>query len=413
MTQAALPNLFVINTVGDVLIEKHFYGAEKRTVCDVFWEEVQKCATQKDVAPIICTPHYYLVNVRRFGLFFLTTARDDVLPIVQLETIQMIVNTLLVYFGDSLSDATFRENFALIYQILDELVDGGLASTTELNQLTEMIAPSTWKPSMFASKQIDDALPQSVVSKTPWRRTGMKYMTNEIYVDIVEEIDAIVGANAQLISSEVNGRVECRCDLSGMPDLTLVFNNSKVVDNVQLHRCVRISRWERENTISFVPPDGKFTLMAFRCSNMSNQLPLYVTPRLKLKAGRTPVHVTVEARLTKAEAEKVYLELPFPRSALSFNLTANVGQVVPDDITKKVRWNIGKIGDTLPTLEGTVAMPSDFDADIRPTLKLGFLIKQHSTTGLKVQTLNISRVDYKPYKGARSITRGVSFLIRT
>ena len=29
-------------------------------------------------------------------------------------------------------------------------------------------------------------------------------------------------------------------------------------------RCVRLARWERERVVSFVPPDGRFTLMSYR-----------------------------------------------------------------------------------------------------------------------------------------------------
>lgn len=32
----------------------------------------------------------------------------------------------------------------------------------------------------------------------PWRKSGVRYSQNEIYLDIVEEVDAIVDANGQV-----------------------------------------------------------------------------------------------------------------------------------------------------------------------------------------------------------------------
>jgi hypothetical protein len=33
---------------------------------------------------------------------------------------------------------------------------------------------------------------------------------------------------------------------------------------VKFHQCVRLSRFENDRTISFVPPDGEFELMSYR-----------------------------------------------------------------------------------------------------------------------------------------------------
>jgi len=35
-------------------------------------------------------------------------------------------------------------------------------------------------------------LPNGSISSIPWRRTDVKYTSNEIYFDIIEEIDAIL-----------------------------------------------------------------------------------------------------------------------------------------------------------------------------------------------------------------------------
>jgi hypothetical protein len=36
------------------------------------------------------------------------------------------------------------------------------------------------------------------------------------------------------------------------------------LDDIKFHQCVRLTRFENERTISFIPPDGDFELMSYR-----------------------------------------------------------------------------------------------------------------------------------------------------
>src|SRR3984885_3138362 len=38
------------------------------------------------------------------------------------------------------------------------------------------------------------------------------------------------------------------------------------LEDVKFHQCVRLSRFENDRTISFIPPDGEFELMSYRLS---------------------------------------------------------------------------------------------------------------------------------------------------
>ena len=50
---------------------------------------------------------------------------------------------------------------------------------------------------------ISDILPDGTISNMPWRKTGVQYSQNEIYLDIIEEIDAIVDKNGHIITCKV------------------------------------------------------------------------------------------------------------------------------------------------------------------------------------------------------------------
>lgn len=36
------------------------------------------------------------------------------------------------------------------------------------------------------------------------------------------------------------------------------------LEDIRFHQCVRLSRFENDRTISFIPPDGEFELMSYR-----------------------------------------------------------------------------------------------------------------------------------------------------
>lgn len=71
---------------------------------------------------------------------------------------------------------------------------------------------------------------------------------------------------------EIYGEVQVNSHLSGLPDLTLSFANPSILDDVRFHPCVRFRPWESDQILSFVPPDGQFKLMSYRCVVFSRQL---------------------------------------------------------------------------------------------------------------------------------------------
>ncbi|AQK89031.1 hypothetical protein ZEAMMB73_Zm00001d039203 [Zea mays] len=84
-------------------------------------------------------------------------------------------------------------------QILDEMMDNGFPLTTEPNILKEMITPPNIVNKMLnvvtgKSSTLGSKLPDAAASFVPWRRTTVKDASNEVYVNIVEELDAYVNS---------------------------------------------------------------------------------------------------------------------------------------------------------------------------------------------------------------------------
>ncbi len=65
----------------------------------------------------------------------------------------------------------------------------------------------------------------------------------------------------------------------------------------------------------------------------------------------------------------VVIVVPLPKSMKSSSLTANVGTVKQDPMTKVLRWEIGELREEKsPVLEGTIGLPTDFVTDEAPTV---------------------------------------------
>jgi len=264
----------------------------------------------------------------------------------------------------------------------------------------------------------------------PWRKAGVKYNQNEIYIDLVEEIDAILEANGRVVSSDVSGSIQAQSHLSGVPDLLMTFSDPDAIDDCSFHPCVRYARYELDRVVSFVPPDGNFELMRYRVKNIAQIInpPIYCTPQISFgdrnsTQGRVSISVGVKPissliypnkKSSTPIIEDVAVIIPFDRIVRTANLSVNVGTLLYDEAAKVAKWVIGKLDDkrAKPQLTGTILLSTGAKPEENPPLQLSWKIPQASVSGLSVNGLSLVGESYRPYKGVRSITKSGRFQIR-
>jgi len=310
-----------------------------------------------------------------------------------------------------------KDNFITAYQLLDEMNDGGIPFTLEPNILQDMIAPptiinQTTNMVLGPGNTIKDSLPDGTLTQIPWRRAKVKYTTNEIYIDIIDEIDGIIESNGALTTSRIAGRVMVDSQLTGVPDFLLHFLNPGILDDVAFHPCVRLNRWKNESVISFVPPDGKFKLMEFR-SKGNITVPLYVSPHIQFGEGTGNITITIGPKgVTDKPIEDIVITIPFATTFNGISLSSKVGTVDVDETTKVCVWRIKQLPKTTsPALEGTFAFDIE-SPPIKPTISVGFTVNMWSASGLKIDSLTLLNENYKPFKGVKAITKGGFLQIR-
>lgn len=414
-------SLFVINTSGDILLEKHWKSVIHRSICDYFFDTQKRVLTPEDVPPVISTPHHYLISIYRNQLFFVAVVLYEVPPLLVIEFLHRIVDTFKDYFEDC-TEATIKENYVVVYELLDEMLDNGFPLATESNILQDLIKPPNFLRSitntMTGKTNLSETLPTGQLSTVPWRRAGVKYTNNEAYFDVIEEIDAIIDKSGSTVFAEIQGYIDCCIKLSGMPDLTLSFMNARILDDVSFHPCVRFKRWENERLLSFIPPDGNFRLLSYHIGSQSLvAIPIYVRHSIVFKenqGGRLDITVGPRQNVGKS-LEDVCVEVPMPKSVTNCNLIASQGKFSFDTVTKVLLWEVGRIETGKPpNIKGTISVQTTTGvAETNPTLNIRFNMQQLAVSGLKVSRLDMFGEKYKPFKGVKYITKAGKFQVRT
>lgn len=88
------------------------------------------------------------------------------------------------------------------------------------------------------------------------------------------------------------------------------------MEDVKFHQCVRLSRFENDRTISFIPPDGEFELMSYRLSTPVKPL-IWVEAAVEShKGSRVEYMVKCKAQFKRrSSANNVEIYVPVPDDA--------------------------------------------------------------------------------------------------
>ncbi|KXJ18699.1 AP-3 complex subunit mu-1 [Exaiptasia diaphana] len=413
-------SLFILNNTGDIFVEKHWKSVISRSICDHFFEAQTKASAPEDVPPVIATPHYYLISIYRNHLFFVAVVQSEVPPLFVIEFLHRAFDIFKDYFHVC-SETTLKEHIVIVYELLEEMLDNGFPLATEPNILKELIKPpsivSQVVNTVTGSSHVSSHLPTGQLSNVPWRRTGVKYTNNEIYFDVIEEIDCIIDKHGSVVFTEIQGVIDSVCKLSGMPDLTMSFINPRLLDDPSFHPCVRFKRWESEKVLSFVPPDGNYRLLSYHITTGAVAIPVYVKHQITYQEGGSGrFELTVGPKQTMGKTvEDVAVTIPFPKQVLNVNLTPTVGSYSYDPVRKELKWEVGKIlPQKLPVLRGSMSLQTGVPPpDESTTISVDFRIPQLSASGIKVSRLDLYGEKYKPFKGVKYVTKAGRFQIRT
>lgn len=343
------------------------------------------------------------------------------------------------YFGGAFDEDAIRNNFVLIYELLDEIMDFGYPQNLS-PEIVKLYITQEGVRSPFSKEKEVKPPPNATLQVTGavgWRREGLMYKKNEVFLDIVESVNLLMSQKGTILRCDVTGKILMKCFLSGMPDLKLGLNDKlglekesqtrarptrsgKTIelDDVVFHQCVNLTRFNAEKTVSFVPPDGEFELMKYRITEGIN-LPFRVLPIVK-ELGRTRFEVNVKVKSVfgaKMFALNVVLKVPVPKHTAKATFQVSSGKAKYNAAVDALVWKIKKFpGQTELSMSAEVELIStmaDKKSGTRPPIQMEFQVPMFTASGLRVRFLKVwEKSGYNTVEWVRYITRAGSYEIR-
>eukprot|EP00127_Corallochytrium_limacisporum_P006832 Clim_evm47s236 gene=Clim_evmTU47s236 len=417
--------VYILDMKGKVLISRNYRGDIPMNVIERFLPQQMDMEEEGNVQPLIVMDDVTFAYIRHNSLFLVATTHYNANVSQIFVYLHKVVNIMTEYFKE-LQEESIRDNFVIIYELLDELMDFGYPQVTETKILQEYITQESYKAESAPS------VPIAVTNAVSWRSEGIKHRKNEVFLDVVESVNLMVGANGNLLRSEIIGAIKMKCFLSGMPELRLglndkvlfetqgrTFSKGKMVEleDVKFHQCVRLSRFENDRTISFIPPDGEFELMSYRLS--TNVKPLIWVDAIVERYSHSRVEYMIKTKSQfkrRSTANNVEIRIPVPQDADSPKFKATIGVVkyAPED--NCIVWTIKQFqGGKEYLMRAHFGLPSveSEEGEGRPPVSVKFEIPYFTTSGIQVRYLKIiEKSGYQALPWVRYITQNGDYQIR-
>ncbi|KAA1069737.1 hypothetical protein PGT21_032430 [Puccinia graminis f. sp. tritici] len=419
--------LFILNQKGEVLISKLFRPDLKRSIADIFRIHV---ISNPDVrSPIITLGSTSFFHVRHQNLYLTAVTKTNANAAIVFELLYRIINIAKSYFG-KVDEEAIKNNFVMIYELLDEILDFGYPQNSEIDTLKMYITTESIK-SEQAVREDSAKITIQATGATSWRRNDVKYRKNEAFVDVVETVNLIMSSKGTVLRADVDGQILMRAYLSGTPECKFGLNDKLIIektdrakpsgstrtdesavelDDCQFHQCVKLGKFDSDRTISFIPPDGEFELMRYR-STTNVQLPFRVHPIVE-EIGKSRVEFTVHLKAnfdSKLNANSVVVKIPTPLNTTKVACKAQIGKAkyVPEE--NVIIWKIPRMqgqSDATITASADLSATTHRKAWSRPPINIDFQVLMYTSSGLLVRFLKVfEKANYNSVKWVRYLTK--------
>merc|ERR1719188_1077074 len=127
-------------------------------------------------------------------------------------------------------------------------------------------------------------------------------------------------------------------------DETSRTKSSIAIDDCQFHQCVKLSKFESEHAISFIPPDGEFELMRYRTTK-DISLPFRVIPLVK-EVSKTKMEIKVIVKSTfkpQLMSSKTEIRIPMPPSTSDVNPQVSRGRAKWKKADNCIQWKLKRM----------------------------------------------------------------------
>ncbi|ATY60026.1 AP-1 complex subunit mu [Cordyceps militaris] len=417
--------LFFLDLKGKTLLARNYRGDLPMSAVEQFPMLLSEAEEESSAVPP-CFSHeginYLYIRHNNLYLLALTKRNTNAAEIILF--LHKVVEVFTEYFK-ALEEESIRDNFVVIYELLDEMMDFGYPQTTESKILQEYITQESHK------LEIQARPPIAVTNAVSWRSEGIRYRKNEVFLDVVESLNLLIGANGNVLRSEILGAIKMKCYLSGMPELRLGLNDKVMFETTG--RTTRGKAIEMED----VKFHQCFELMSYRLNTHVKPL-IWVECAIESHSG-SRIEYMLKARAQfkrRSTANNVEIIVPVPDDADSPRFRTNIGSVHYAPEQSAIIWKIKQFGGNkeflmraelgLPSVRGDDetggGMTGGFGGSMggvggkgakRP-IQVKFEIPYFTTSGIQVRYLKITepKLQYPSLPWVRYITQSGDIAVR-
>lgn len=478
----------------------------------------QNDTTFHDELPLIeINQDFFVVfqKTKNLIVYILCSNANHPNPITPFIFVQRLIEVMGDYFGTPLALTKIDANNDTLTVLINEMIDDGMPNVTDCNKLRDLIpfksmlskflstsnelANAASKKSLASLAHPQRAVEQNSLNSIPWRRSNVKYTNNEMYVDVVETINVILkptnkisGTKKNLLSSNnhfdsayyststllnllsqlvpivgtIDGEINFVSHLTGIPLLQLVLTLGGLdISLPSLHQCINLEKWvDNPGTLSFIPPDGRSTLMSYQIDldsmhkkdqlNMLGIIAVDYASGLGSNKNEFEIRLIIQNIKAVSKIEDLTVEINTGDNSEEETVTnIKATRITHGDLQfkghGKAEWNLRTISSGIqPVLHGSIITNNaddsnsdvfsndkasdliDFDGKDRPNspkiagpiapsyIKLRYSHKGSIPSGIKVDSLKIVSAKglgetVKPYKGVKYVTKSGNFIIRS
>ncbi|WWC61218.1 uncharacterized protein I303_103798 [Kwoniella dejecticola CBS 10117] len=413
---------FIFNQKGEVLISRLFRQDLKRSISDVF--RIQVISNPDVRSPIITLGSTSFFHVRINNVYVVGVTKCNASAALVFEFLYRFITISRSYFS-KLDEESVKNNFVLIYELLDEIIDFGFPQNSEIDTLKMYITTESIKSEM-AVREDSSKITIQATGATSWRRSDVKYRKNEAFVDVIETVNLLMSKEGAVLRADVDGQILMRAYLSGTPECKFGLNDKLVLqkrgnegtksddavelDDCQFHQCVRLGKFDSDRSISFIPPDGEFELMRYRSTsniNLPFRLQTHVTEPSKSRVEYT-IHLKANFD-SKLNANNVILRIPTPLNTTGVQAKVGIGKAkyVPGE--NVIVWKIPRLQgaqECTLTAEADLAATTHRQAWSRPPIQVDFSVVMFTASGLLVRFLKVfEKSGYQSVKWVRYLSK--------
>ncbi|KAH0790778.1 Adaptor complexes medium subunit family protein [Histomonas meleagridis] len=341
--------------------------------------------------PIASNPNHSFC-IKPSGEVFLAAVVDgDGQALLYLSILDQLEELLHLYVENPLTDFGVKENFSVIYRLLDIFIDCGYPLVDDYNAMLQFI-PAKGKTEKGQPNQI-----------YPWRTSGFTYKKQQVLLDVTEYVDYIVSSAGKVDLNQIRGEILAHSEVNGNPKVSFQWKNSPYFEDIAFHRCVDVTNFQTTHRLEMIPPQGDCLIAQYRMQQRSK-------PPIEIKIALVPMHGKMDIRLT-VTAEKDLLELQIKWEIISpaaSTLTTKSGNI---NITgNDVTWNIGTLKSTkVAELGGGIECD---EACRQTTFRVSFKIDGQLASECEIGSVTLDGAEKGAFAGAKYKTVAGRYQLR-